>query len=58
MYDRVTRKRTELILAQLSRFTRGLSYTTSMSFYVRLHGKITRQSQPLTQYNIQKQRIN
>ena len=27
-------------------------------FYVRLHGKITRQSQPLTQNNIQKQRIN
>ena len=27
-------------------------------FYVRSHGKITRQSQPLTQYNIQKQRIN
>ena len=26
-------------------------------FYVRSHGKITRQSQPLTQYNIQKQRI-
>ena len=23
-------------------------------FYVRLHGKITRQSQPLTQYNIKK----
>ena len=27
-------------------------------FYVRSHGKITRQSQPLTQCNIQKQRIN
>ena len=27
-------------------------------FYVRSHGKITRQSQPLTKYNIQKQRIN
>ena len=27
-------------------------------FYVRSHGKITRQSQPLTQYNNQKQRIN
>ena len=26
-------------------------------FYVRSHGKITRQSQPLTQYNNQKQRI-
>ena len=25
-------------------------------FYVRSHAKITRQSQPLTQYNIQKQR--
>ena len=27
-------------------------------FYVRSHGKITPQSQPLTQYNNQKQRIN
>ena len=27
-------------------------------FYVRSHGKITRQSQPLTQYNNQNQRIN
>ena len=27
-------------------------------FYVRSHWKITRQSQPLTQYNNQKQRIN
>ena len=27
-------------------------------FYVRSHGKITRQSQPLTQYNIQKWSIN
>ena len=26
--------------------------------YARLHGKITPQSQPLTQYNNQKQRIN
>ena len=27
-------------------------------FFVRSQGKVTRQSQPLTQYNIQKQRIN
>ena len=27
-------------------------------FFVRSHGKVTRQSQHLTQYNIQKQRIN
>ena len=33
-------------------------FLLSHNFYVRSHGKITPQSQPLTQYNNQKQRIN
>ena len=32
MYDRVSRKRQKLNRAQLSRFARGLSYITFMSF--------------------------
>ena len=62
MYDRVSRKRKSWTSLNfhvlLVAFHTYLYVIYARKFYVRSHWKITRQSQPLTKYNIQKQRIN